>query len=118
MKPSIPAGVGAQLTALAGPLAPYLVELLLTTRLPLDALEVRLSRWECEGGFVWNTFDTRALCPACNTHHVDTQRSRSETGEARKEAPGEAFEGAVQAPQDEKKGLAEGRALFCRGGGI
>jgi hypothetical protein len=27
------------------------------------------SRWECDCGFMWNTFDTRALCPACDKLH-------------------------------------------------
>jgi hypothetical protein len=30
------------------------------------------SRWECDCGFMWNTFDTRALCPACEKHHLVT----------------------------------------------
>jgi Domain of unknown function (DUF4261) len=25
-----------------------------------------LSRWECDCGFMWNTFETRARCPACD----------------------------------------------------
>jgi hypothetical protein len=31
------------------------------------------SRWQCDCGFVWNTFDTRAHCPACDkTHDLTT----------------------------------------------
>lgn len=31
-----------------------------------------LSRWECDCGFMWNTFDTRAKCPACDLEHAVT----------------------------------------------
>jgi hypothetical protein len=30
-------------------------------------------RWRCDCGFVWNTFDTRGLCPACQHQWEDTQ---------------------------------------------
>lgn len=29
-------------------------------------------RWECTCGFIWNTFDTRGLCPACDYQWHDT----------------------------------------------
>ena len=31
-----------------------------------------LSRWECDCGFTWNTFDTRGQCPACAREHLRT----------------------------------------------
>lgn len=37
-----------------------------------------LARWECDCGFIWNTFDTRATCPACEKQHVDTMCLRCE----------------------------------------
>lgn len=30
------------------------------------------SRWYCYCGFMWNTFDTRGLCPACDYQWTDT----------------------------------------------
>jgi hypothetical protein len=32
-----------------------------------------LSRWECACGFMWNTFDTRGVCPACSHEHLTTR---------------------------------------------
>jgi hypothetical protein len=29
-------------------------------------------RWQCDCGFLWNTFDTRGLCPACDHQWQDT----------------------------------------------
>ena len=34
------------------------------------------SRWECECGFMWNTFETRAVCPACSKEHLFTRCHR------------------------------------------
>ncbi len=31
-----------------------------------------LSRWECDCGFMWNTFDTRGICPVCERRHGET----------------------------------------------
>ena len=73
MKPSIPAGVGAQLTALAGPLAPYVVELLLTTRVPLDALEVRRALGEASGELDVNLIASGGLTIAYLDHRTDFQ---------------------------------------------
>lgn len=30
-------------------------------------------RWQCSCGMVWNTFDTRALCPRCGKQWQDTK---------------------------------------------
>jgi hypothetical protein len=30
------------------------------------------ARWACSCGFMWNTFDTRGVCPACEKQHLDT----------------------------------------------
>lgn len=29
-------------------------------------------RWQCWCGHVWNTFDTRGVCPACAFRHLET----------------------------------------------
>ncbi len=29
--------------------------------------------WQCDCGYVWNTFDTAAKCPSCKKQHVYTQ---------------------------------------------
>jgi hypothetical protein len=43
-------------------------------RCPKCAWTPRASdRWECSCGFVWNTFDTRGVCPACQHAWEDTQ---------------------------------------------
>lgn len=34
---------------------------------------VQEARWPCKCGYVWNTFDTRGLCPACNYQWEVTQ---------------------------------------------
>lgn len=33
----------------------------------------RDARWSCACGHIWNTFDTRGLCPACDAKWRDTQ---------------------------------------------
>lgn len=38
-----------------------------------------LARWECDCGFIWNTFDTRASCPACQKRHAETVCLRCES---------------------------------------
>jgi len=43
-------------------------------RCPRCAWEPRSEdRWECSCGFIWNTFDTRGLCPACDHQWEETQ---------------------------------------------
>jgi hypothetical protein len=32
----------------------------------------RASRWSCDCGMVWNTFETRGLCPACARQWTET----------------------------------------------
>jgi hypothetical protein len=36
----------------------------------------RADRWSCTCGHVWNTFDTRAVCPACKYRWPYTQCRR------------------------------------------
>jgi hypothetical protein len=33
----------------------------------------RHDRWQCECRHVWNTFDTRGVCPACDKKWAETQ---------------------------------------------
>lgn len=42
-------------------------------RCPKCAWQPRaFDRWECDCGFLWNTFDTRGRCPACAHQWRDT----------------------------------------------
>lgn len=33
----------------------------------------KTDRWSCACGHVWNTFDTRGMCPACDAVWANTQ---------------------------------------------